>query len=976
MAGTPGETLNRTTMAENRGTTEPSETVDSVDVGAFFTDAVTGMALVGLDGRFKIVNQALCDLLGYTKYELVGRSSLTVTHPDDVDRSRMTLDRLGRGGGRTDQVHKRYIRKDGSEVSVIRTTTVLRDRSGTPSGLFTQVIDVTPLTVMQEVVRQSESRFRALVAHSSELTLLINEEARIFYSSPACTRILGYSAAEMEGHSAFDFLHPDELPRGVAKFAGNVAGGGHSDPAVYRAVHKNGERREVEVETTSLFDDPAVGALVLNVRDVTDRLEYERQLEAGARRFKALVGASWDIISLHDVDGRYLYCSSAVAQLGYCPDEIIGLDPFAFIHRDDTEALARFQQVARGTTRSASIEYRVRRKDGSWRWMESAVENRLDDSSIAAIVVTTRDITLERRRTRQQDAVATLGSEALRGGPVENLLDRVPRMIGDVLEVPHCFLVRFETGGGHTVVAATDEQMAVRLFSDGGCALAADAVERRVSSSWDASVNAADPGFEALGIASAAAVPVTPANGPTGVLAAYSPAPGSFSADDITFLETVANILAAALTRRNVEDQLRRQAVHDELTGLPNRALLLDRLETALARLSRRNGSIAVLFVDVDNFKLVNDSLGHSTGDSVVVAVARRLRDTVRAPDTVGRFGGDEFVVICEDTDDESTQALAARIHESVRTPIHLADGPITVTASVGVALTADPDVSPEALMADADMAMYEAKQTGKDRVAVFTPELRRRTTDQLNTISGIRRGLAEGEFRLYYQPIVDIASGEIAGHEALIRWQNPSSGLLAPQHFIDYAESSGLIIPMGEWVLRTACQQSTEWRRAGRPSSVSINVSGVQLTGSDLVATVKQALLDFDTDPSDVNLEVTESAVMSDLDRARTILQSLRDLGAHIGMDDFGTGWSSLSQLARLPVDFLKIDKSFVRDLENDDRSAAMVDSILALCNALHMEVIVEGVETQRQLDHLKQLDVRLIQGYLFGRPQPPALL
>jgi diguanylate cyclase (GGDEF)-like protein/PAS domain S-box-containing protein len=948
----------------------------SLDVVAFFSDAVTGMALVGMDGRFLLVNPALCDMLGYTKNELVGRSSIGVTHPDDMERSRKALDRLGRRDGRTDQVHKRYIRKDGSEVSVIRTTTVLRDKSGSPSGLFTQVVDVTPLTLMQEVVRQSESRFKALVAHSSELTLLIDDEARIIYSSPACTRMLGYTPAEMEGQKAFDFLHPDELPRAVVKFAGNVAGSGHSDPDVYRAVHKNGERREVEVETTSLFDDPAVGALVLNVRDVTERLEYQRQLEAGARRFKALVGASWDMISLHDPDGRYLYCSPAVAQLGYQPDELIGLNPLAFIHRDDTDALVRFQQVARGTTRSASIEYRVRRRDGSWRWMESAVENRLDDSAIAAIVVTTRDITLERRRTRQQDAVASLGSEALQGGPVENLLDRVPRMVCDVLEVPHCFLVRFETAGERVVVAATDEQMGERLFADGLCPLAAEAVEKRLSSSWEATAGEANPGFDALGIGSAVAVPVTPATGPAGVLAAYAAVAGSFSADDITFLETVANILAAALTRRNVEDQLRRQAVHDELTGLPNRALLLDRLETALARLSRRNGSIAVLFIDIDNFKLVNDSLGHTVGDSVVVAVARRLRDTVRAPDTVARFGGDEFVVICEDTDEESTNALASRIHDAVRKPIRLADGPITVTASVGVALTADPEVSPEALMADADMAMYEAKQSGKDRVAAFTPELRRRTTEQLNTISGIRRGLAEGEFRLFYQPIVDVVTGETAGHEALIRWQNPSLGLLAPQHFIDYAETSGLIIPMGEWVLRTACEQSTEWRRAGRPSSVSINVSGLQLTGSDLVASVQQALRDFDTEPSDVNLEVTESAVMSDLDMASDILQSLRDLGVHIGMDDFGTGWSSLSQLARLPIDFLKIDKSFVRDFDNDDRSAAMVESILALCNALHMEVIIEGVETERQLDHLKQLDVRLIQGFLFGRPQPPALL
>jgi len=958
-------------------TTGGMHSPEHLDFPSLFDDAVTGMAIVGLDGRFQAVNPALCRMLGFAAEEIVGLRTADVTHPGDRARCMATLDQLIGGEARTDQVNKRYVRADGSTVWAVRTTTVLRGGDGAAIGLFTQVVDVTASTEMREEIARSEQRFKALVAHASDLIVLLDHSGRIRYASPAAGRVLGYSPEQLEGCDALGFVHPDDQEAAASRFVEQSATAGPRSPARYRVRHHTNDWRDVEVVTTNLLDDPTVAALVLNVRDVTEQTEYQRRLEAGERRFRALVDKSWDIITLHDADGRYLFCSPAVARLGYDADEMVGESPFELIHPDDRDAVRRvFAEAAGQELHPVAAEYRFRHCDGTWRWLESIAERR-DDPAIAAVVVTTRDVTQRRHRARQQQAVAEIGQSALRDGPLENLLERIPAVVTEALAVEHCHVVRAGPDGTRAVVASAGAGGWDVSADDDGCPVCVDALERRAPCVWDCDRDDAGPSPAAgrrHGVG--AAVPVTPAGGTPGALAVWTADPDGFGSNDVAFLETVASILAAAISRRSVEAQLRRQAVHDELTDLPNRVLLQDRLGAALTRLGRRGGSVAVLFVDVDNFKLINDTLGHTLGDSVVAAVAARLRAAVRAPDTVARFGGDEFVVVGEDADDTVARRLADRIRQELAAPITIAGKAITVTASIGCVTTSDPAASPDSVMADADMAMYEAKRAGKNSVAVFTPELRRRTTDHLETVSGIRRGLGAGEFRLHFQPIVDLTTGRTHGHEALLRWDHPSSGLLLPAQFIDYAETSGLIVPLGRWVLDTGCVQSAVWRRAGRPSQVSMNVSGWQLTGSDIVADVAAALEASGADPADVDLEVTESALISDLDQARRALGGLRDLGVGLGLDDFGTGWSSLSQLARLPFDFVKIDRSFVRDLETDHRTAALLESILMLCSTLALDVIVEGVETVSQLDHLEELGVRWVQGFLLGRPVPPALV
>jgi EAL domain-containing protein (putative c-di-GMP-specific phosphodiesterase class I) len=326
--------------------------------------------------------------------------------------------------------------------------------------------------------------------------------------------------------------------------------------------------------------------------------------------------------------------------------------------------------------------------------------------------------------------------------------------------------------------------------------------------------------------------------------------------------------------------------------------------------------------------------------------------------------------VLCEQTDEVTAAEVAERVRRALVVPMRLRDRPIVVTASIGIAVTSYPSVTAGDLLAQADTAMYAAKQAGKDRSAVFDLGMRREVTERLDTATGLRQALTDHELLLHYQPVVRATTGAVMGGEALLRWQHPTEGLLGPERFIRYAEASGLIVPIGTWVVQTACRQSAAWRATGRPCSVSINVSGRQLARPDIVEIIGQALEDSGARPSDILLEVTESVVLSDLDRAARVMGELRELGVRLGMDDFGTGYSSLSYLANLPFDIVKIDRTFMTGYGKDRRTAALLETIAALCRSLDLRAVAEGVKTEDQLAEVRRLGIPYVQGFLFGRP------
>ena len=430
--------------------------------------------------------------------------------------------------------------------------------------------------------------------------------------------------------------------------------------------------------------------------------------------------------------------------------------------------------------------------------------------------------------------------------------------------------------------------------------------------------------------------------------------------------------------RKVVETELAYSATHDLLTKLPNRTLLTDRLEMSLGRSARNHTQVAVLFCDLDHFKLINDTLGHTIGDALLIEVADRLSAAVRPGDTVSRIGGDEFVVVCEGFEGLShVKTLAERLINSLAKPFNLAGQDMFVSISIGIRIADLSNDTPEHLLRDADAAMYQAKEAGRNKAVIFDESRARQTGSRLQIESELHRALGRNQLRLYYQPIIAIREGTITGVEALVRWAHPERGIMTPADFIGAAEDTGLIIPIGAWVLSQAARQLRAWRESGVESlTMSVNLSAKQLQSADMTSTVVGVLERSGIDPSDLCLEVTESTLMEDPLEAKRVLEEIKGLGVKLAIDDFGTGYSSLSYLKQFPIDTLKVDRSFVSNVGTDAQDTAIVTSVIQLARALSLDTVAEGVETLEQRTQLDALGCRLAQGYLWSGPLEAAEL
>lgn len=439
----------------------------------------------------------------------------------------------------------------------------------------------------------------------------------------------------------------------------------------------------------------------------------------------------------------------------------------------------------------------------------------------------------------------------------------------------------------------------------------------------------------------------------------------------------LAAIIRDITERKRNEEQLLHNALHDALTNLPNRILFLEHLRAAINRNARRiTTNFAVLFLDFDRFKVINDSLGHLEGDKLLILIARRLRSSLRPSDIVARLGGDEFTILLDGFENsEDVLLVVERIETTLQKPFNLTEREVFISASIGVAMSEVGYKNADEMLRDADTAMYYAKATGKARHQFFTHELHERANNRLQLENEMRPALERGEFCLYYQPIMNIQSNRIHGFEALVRWQHPERGLISPNEFIPVAEETGFIVSLGEWVLREACRQFREWQTQNAAYSgwiISVNLSCKQFLQQDLGEMVSSILDETKVSPESLHLEVTESSVMEDIKTATEIMNGLQKLGVKISVDDFGTGYSSLSYLHHLPIDSLKIDRSFVSEMLQHQKNAEIVRTILMLAESLGIEVIAEGIETKAQLEHLKYLECRNGQGYLFSPPLP----
>jgi diguanylate cyclase (GGDEF)-like protein/PAS domain S-box-containing protein len=681
--------------------------------------------------------------------------------------------------------------------------------------------------------------------------------------------------------------------------------------------------------------------------------------------------------------------------LGYSPDEWRA-DPGLWaqrLHPEDRERVLAAEPVQEpGTVQPASVhplvrEYRLLHRDGHAVWMrDDAALVRSDDGSLrwhgvlSDISERTRVEAELERRAAQQAAVARFGIQALEGATAHELMQRAVGMAAETLDVELAGVAELLADGGFLLHvghgwpedAIGRERLLGGTGSHAGFAILTG--KPVVVRDW-----AAPQPFEQsrllseLGVRSGIAVVIEGHGGPFGVLGAHSLRPRDYDAGDIDFLQSLANVLAAALERQAIEDQIRHRAMHDDLTGLPNRALFLDRLDHALTAVRRTGGMAAILFLDLDHFKLVNDSLGHHIGDEVLVAAAPRLKQALRASDTVARFGGDEFGILLENIAGERDAThMAERVASAFAQPFVLAGREHFVTASIGIALARGSE-RPQDLIRDADAAMYRAKERGRARYELFDEAMRSRAIGRLRVENDLRRALEHGQLRLEYQPLVWLSDRSIRSVEALLRWDHPAQGVVMPAQFIPIAEANGLIEPIGRWVLQQACRQAGEWygaRPDEAPIGISVNLSALQIARAELPDLVFASLHASGLDPACLSLEIAETVMLGDFGALSDALLALKRLGVRLVLDDFGMGYSSLAYLTRLPLDALKIDRSFIHGLGVEGRDTAVTAAIIAMSQALSLEVVAEGVETQAQADELLGLGCRIAQGFHFCRP------
>ncbi|MGH9050928.1 MAG: bifunctional diguanylate cyclase/phosphodiesterase, partial [Acidimicrobiia bacterium] len=735
--------------------------------------------------------------------------------------------------------------------------------------------------------------------------------------------------------------------------SGPGAGDGSGAMLIVPLVSQNELRGAIALTTAAAADREVRRAIESLASEVALALESAALTEDLLRRrsearFRALIENSSDLVVVLGDDTRVTFVSPATHRLlGRSEEYFAGKEPMQFVHPDDRGAIRELLDTARPLSAPTEpLEIRLAHADGSYRWFEMLSHDLRTEPDIAGIVINAREIT-DRKGAEQLLARNEARFRAL----VQHSSD---------------------------VVAVIDENAFFTYISPSIFGML---------------------GYKPDELVGTSALSLLPPEDVTPALRSHSQVladtfeqtsaelrvrnrDGSWHTVDLTITDlrdepAVEGIVLNArdvTVRKALEQDLRTQALHDALTGLGNRNMFADRVTHALKRRHDRERVIAVLCVDLDDFKTVNDSLGHEVGDQLLVLVADRLRSCLREADTAARLGGDEFAILLESAFNEREVAgVAERILGMMRAPFEIGDRDLSLTASVGIAVNADRTSSSEVLLRNADMAMYLAKERGKDRAETFEQSMHATVFERLELRTDLAHGIDNGQLVLHYQPIVGLQSARVLGLEALVRWDHRDRGLMAPDAFVPMAEETGLIVPLGRWVLTEACEQLRAWKQSYPRCpirTVSVNLSVRQLQREGIVDEVADAIAQASLQPSDLVLEITESMLMTDTKVIRENLTGLRDLGVSLAVDDFGTGYSSLGLIKHLPVDTIKIDRTFVDGLGQDGGDDTVVRAILGLAQGLGVKTVAEGIEGAAQLEVLRKLDCDLGQGYYFSRP------
>ena len=891
-----------------------------------------------LDGVIRSWNPAAEKLYGYTAKEMEGRSVVELYPPEQRQAAAARLAEVLRGAT-VWSYETEHMCKGGLVIPVSVVASPIKDAEGRVVGNSGIIRDITEQKRARQALMESENRFRALVNNSNDVITLIDPEGVILYDTPGVLGLLGVSAEQRLGQSMFAWLHPDEAPYVGMLHEELIREPGIRLRAQLRLRHADGSWRWCDSWAANLIEEPGVRALVVSFRDITVLKGVETALRESELRYRRLVEDASDVIFTIDLEGNLTSINHIGESIsGYSRHELLCMNLGQIAAPESLAAIRRAIEVRREGETPPAMEEEVIARDGHRVGMEVSGRMQFRNGAPAGLLCIARDISQRKRVELLEHNRREVLEMVAQNQPLNAVLRRVEEM------VEHYY-----------------PGSVARIVLMDGCA----ATERAAGSP-----DAANASY--LGHLN---VPIRAGDGQVlGYLQILRPEVWQATASEQVLLDSKAKLAGIALEHRQLTRRLSYQAQHDPLTGLPNRALLEDRLRQALTLARRQGGMVAVLYVDLDRFKFINDTLGHHVGDLLLQEAAKRLEGAVRASDTLARPGGDEFVAVLSGIDAVSAaEVVGARIMEAMRDPFQINGHELFASASVGLSLFPEDGEDAGTLQRHADVAMYEAKSRGGNRFQRFAREMNSASSERLEIENQLHWALDRGELQLYYQPQFQLPTLELAGMEALLRWNHPKWGLVLPSRFVPVAEDSGLIIPISLWVLEEACRQHPAWRRKGYPAvKIAVNVSATQFIRSNLAGKVAEVLAAHEMEPRYLELELTEGVLMCDAaDSARQIAE-LRELGVRISIDDFGTGYSSLSYLQRLPIHDLKIDKCFVRGIDESTGTQPLVKAIVGLAHGLNLTATAEGVETENELAVLRKLGCDRLQGFLLGRPMP----
>lgn len=799
------------------------------------------------------------------------------------------------------------------------------------------------------------SFWRTLISHAHDVMVVLEPWYRIRYVTPAVTELLGHPADFYEGETLLALIHPADIHKASGALAAATRPPELPKPQVLRLRASGESWRGVEITVHDLSENPAVEGILVVIRPHSEEPSVNWSKAANEPRNREFLDSLHEIVFQTDATGHWTYLNQAWTKVtGFSVEDSLGRSFVDSLHPEEVDStLAMFRAVVSEHADYCQHEGRYRTADGRYRWVELRASvvydeaGRVTGNTGTLIDITERRETEERLRRAEEryralvehvpGIIYTAGFGAM--APWTYVSPQVEVLLGFSVEEWTSSSVWYEQlHPDDRARVITEEQRDGWMLSDDPYEL-----EYRLIGKDGRVVWVSDKGYT---IRDAEGMPL--------------------------FYE---GVLFDVTRRKELEHELTYRAFHDAITDLPNRELLRDRLEHALSLQARDKRKIAVIFLDVDDFKTINDSLGHAAGDEVLAVIGARLRECLRPSDTAARMGGDEFAVLVEDVDETSAAAeVAERIGKALLPPVSIEGRELAVQASMGIA-TSDPDAnasSASELLRDADIAMYLAKEENRGSFRLFEQRMHRTALDRLERKAALEVAVRNGDFELLYQPIVDLHSHSIAGAEALLRWRHPRGELVAPELFIPLAEETGLIVPLGGWVLTEAWSQARRLHRSLPDTRllVCVNLSPHQLRYQDLISHVRSILKVADLDPSNLVLEITESELMHDEEALEQGLRELKSLGVRLAIDDFGTGNSSLSSLSRLPIDIVKIDQSFCRGLARDQERAALVGAIIHLGKTLQLCCIAEGVEEAEDAGLLAAMGCDLAQGNHFAPP------